>query len=51
METALRSIGGGVGHTHGWLQVLDKAEEESRRGEEGGGERRIPPEAALGGLD
>lgn len=31
VETALRSIGRGVGHTHGWSQVLEKAEEESRR--------------------
>lgn len=30
METALRSIGRGVGHTHGCLRALGKAEEESR---------------------
>lgn len=38
METTLRSIGRGVGHTHGWLRVLGKAEEESKGREEGGGE-------------
>ena len=38
METTLRSIGRGVGHTHGWLRVLGEAEEESKR--EGSGRRR-----------
>ncbi len=38
VETTLRSIGRGVGHTHGWLRVLGKAEEESKGREEGGGE-------------
>lgn len=38
METTLRSIGRRVGHTHGWLRGLGKAEEESNGREEGGGE-------------
>lgn len=38
VETTLRSIGRGVGHTHGWLRVLGMAEEESIGREEGGGE-------------
>lgn len=38
VETTLRSIGRGVGHTHGWLRVLGEAEEESKR--EGRGRRR-----------
>lgn len=29
METTLRSIGRGVGRTHGWLRVPGKTEEES----------------------
>lgn len=41
METTLRTVGRGVGHTHGWFEVLDKAEEESKRREEGGGEREF----------
>lgn len=31
METTLRSIGRGVGHTHGCLCVLGEVEEERRR--------------------
>lgn len=41
MEATLRTVGRGVGHTHGWFEVLDKAEEESKRREEGGGEREF----------
>lgn len=35
METTLRSIGRGVGRTHGWVRVLGKAEEEIEGRERG----------------
>lgn len=41
METTLRSVRRRVGHTHGWLRTLGKAEEEREGTEEGGGERRF----------
>lgn len=41
METTLRSVRRRVGHTHGWLRTLGKAEEERKGNEEGGGERQF----------
>lgn len=41
METTLRSVRGGVGHTHGWLRMLGKAEEERKGNAEGGGGRQF----------
>lgn len=45
METALRSVGRGVGHTHGCVRALGEAAEEQESG--GRAEGRVPL-AALG---